>query len=182
MDQKVLTTDFGPFRVPLDLADGVTAEVTVLLADDGEMTVSQVTVTAPEGGSVTGEHLRTMSIPSAYAVARDAAATLTKFLEDYPDRPDSGRWSGISDDELARYAESYLTALRKAPSAPVQAMVKTGLGGEAKIRDRLKACRTYGWLIGARQGHAGAVAGPRLVAHRTMIQAYIKREPEGKDN
>ena len=163
--------DFGPFRVPLELADGVTAEVVILLGDDGEMTVSQVTVTAPDGGSVTGEHLRTMSLPSAYTQAREAAATLTKFFADYPDRPTTGRWSGISDDEMARYAAAYLLALRKSPNAPVRVMMETGLGSEAKIRDRLKACRTYGWLIGARQGHAGAVAGPRLVDYRKADEA-----------
>ena len=158
--------DFGPFRVPLDLADGVTAQVTILLGADGEMTVSEVTFTAPEGGSVTGEHLRTTSLPSAYTQAREAMTTLTEFFADYHDRPTTGRWSGISDDELARYASAYLLALRRSPNAPVKIMMETGLGSEAKIRDRLKACRTYGWLIGARQGHAGAVAGPRLVAYR----------------
>ena len=158
--------DFGPFRVPLDLADGVTAEVTILLGADGEMTVSKVMFTAPEGGSVTGEHLRTTSLPSAYAQAREAAAVLTKLDANYPVRPTTGRWSGISDDELARYASAYLLALRRSPNAPVKIMMGTGLGSEAKIRDRLKACRTYGWLIGARQGHAGAVAGPRLIAYR----------------
>ena len=128
------------------------------------------------GRGLTGEDLRKISLAPVYATVRGREHDAQEFIDRLgavmrEQRPRTGRWSSVEDDEFALYAERYLEAVASRAPDPVQQMrdrfLREGRNVSlAKVRDRLKGCRKFMWLVGSRQGQAGAEAGPSLLNWR----------------
>ncbi len=169
-------------------ADGAT--VTGLVArSGGELLVTALWVSAPEGGHVSATALRRISIERITDAAgaalrlheRIAAAKQAVGFAPAPGLRDAGLLTSrgrarLDDAYLERLAEAYLAEVPRGRGLYARLAATLGLGSPRALRNHLHLARQYGWLTPARPGSPGGEAGPALIAARERRAAQPPTE------